>query len=341
MAKITHIENIGFTKGGIQEVCRWKGSIPCPRHKKHGVLKLDSTEIKNLTVFENPQEPASNMSLEWYLKSTEEKPEDRDGYAETLDDLTNYEKYQLDSYGKVQVDDTWYISPDGEWLEETRVIQSQDDLTDIELEELNDMGFINIDGVGYFFNNDGDFRISENEHGQILGLKDRLIRDLDKDFIKYVDENANKGETLNLEVEQWFMTGGCGVYALKLQELNPSYQIAVDKYWCEGEDLYNHVFCVDPETNRAYDSRGEFESPEALMDYKTDPHSGISPSSGEDDYDDFNELSDMFEDDGYIFWSRQQADHMVGAGTFTFVTDDTDQHYIEKLITGFKPRYSL
>jgi hypothetical protein len=282
------------------------------------------------------------MTLEWYLRSTEEKPEDRDGYAETLEDLTNYEKYQLDSYGKVKVDDTWYISPDGKWLEETRFIQSQDDLTDIELEELNDMGFINIDGVGYFFNGDGDFRISENEHGQTLGLKYRFIKSLDKDFVKYVDENSNKGQTLDLEVEQWFMTGGCGVYALALQELNPSYQIAVDKYWCEGEDLYNHVFCVDPDTNRAYDSRGEFESPEALMDYKSDPHSGIVPSSGEDedDYGD-NGLSDMFEDDGYVFWSRQQADHMVGVGTFTFVTDDADIHYIKQLITGFSKRYAL
>lgn len=334
MAKITRTENIGFTKGGIQEVCRWKGSIPCPRHKKHGVLKLDNSAFKDMTVFENPQEPASNMTLEYYLKSTEEKPEDREGYADNISQLTEYEKLQLDNYGKVLVDDTWYSRYEGtDDLIETRNIQSEDDLTDTEFKELREMGFINIDGVGYFYDDYGDFKISENEHGQILGLKDRLIKDLDIEFTKYVDEHANKGEVLNIEVEQWFMTGGCGVYALALQDLNPTYDIAVDKYWCEGEDLYNHVFCVDPATGRAYDSRGEFASAEDLINYKTDPHIGITESD--------SDLSDYYEDEGYIFWSKPVAEHMVGVGTFSYVTDETDVHYIKQLITGFKKRYEL
>lgn len=335
MSNITRTENIGFTSGGKQEVCRWKGSMPCPRHKRHGVLKLDNSAFKDMTVFENPQEPATSMSLEWYLRSTEEKPEDRDGYVETITDLTNYEKFQLDTYGKVQVDDTWYVTPDGEWLEETRVIQSEDDLTDIELEELNDNGFINIDGTGYYLDDYGDFVVSENEHGQTMGMETRMIKNLDMPLTNYIEENANRGKTLNLEVEQWFMTGGCGVYALALQDLNPTYDIAVDKYWCEGETMFNHVFCIDPKTGHAFDSRGEFSSAEALIDYKTDSHSGIV--EGDEDL----ELSDMFEDEGWGQWSRQFAEHMVGKGTFTFVTDDDDQQYIKKLITGFEKRYTI
>lgn len=338
MAKITTHENIGYLSSGKQEICRWKGSIPCPRHKRHGIVKFEDKEIqkmKDLLVFENPQEPASSMTLDWYLQSTEEKPEDREGYADTIEDLTEYEKLQLERNGKVKVDDTWYSSPDGEWLEEIRVIESQDDLTDIELRELQDLGFINIDGVGYFFDDYGDFVISENEHGQTMGMETRLIKSLDMPLTQYIDENANKGKTLDLEVEQWFMTGGCGVYALALQELNPSYEIAVDKYWCEGETLFNHVFCVDPSTGRAYDSRGEFESAEALIDYKSDKHSGIV--EGDTDI----ELPDYFEDEGWGFWNRSFAEHMVGKGTFTYVTDDKDQEYIKQLITGFNKRYSL
>jgi hypothetical protein len=297
--------------------------------------------LKELTVFENPVDPASNLTLESYLKATEEVDDERS--LESIEDLTELEKIRLEDRGRIKIDDVWYAvsSDDSNYLNEIRVIENDDDLTDIEMRELQEQGFISIDGVGYFYNNDGDFRISENEHGQTMGMLNRHIKSLDSSLVDYVDKNANKNQTLNTEVEQWFMTGGCGVYALALQDLNPTYMIAVDKYWCEGEDLYNHVFCVDPDTNRAYDSRGEFSSPEALMDYKSDPHSGILPSSGEDDEDNYNELSDMFEDDGYIFWSRAQADHMVGVGTFTFVTDDTDQHYIKSLIKGFDKRYKL
>jgi hypothetical protein len=334
---ITRRENIGYTSSGIQEICRWTGSTPCPRHKKHGVLKLDQSVFETLNLFENPAEPAGGLTLTSYLIATEEKPEDRNGYAETVEDLTPLEKIKLEDSGKVKVDDVWYAEVNG-WLEEIRVIENEDDLTDMELRELQEVGFINIDGVGYFFNKDGDFRISENEHGQIMGMLNRHIMSIDTSLPEYIDKHADKGEVLNLEVEQWFMTGGCGVYALALQELNPSYEIAADKYWYEGEDLYNHVFCVDPKTGRAYDSRGEFANAEALIDYKTDPHSGIVQSDGEDAIQD---LPDFFEDDGYVFWSRQQAEHMVGVGTFSFVTDSTDQEYIKQLITGFKKRYTL
>lgn len=296
------------------ERANWK---TCPQHKHLtdkqplvAPVALEYEEAKNVTDYAAPKfQTVDELSDQWQLNLK------RDGYVD---------------FGDV----AYRLADDGVSLEPFKIYESLYDLPDDKREVLEEELFVVVDGVGYSLDEYGEVEASFPDPlgAEYMNLDEWTVESLEGLTVsEYASNRSGKGEILNQEIENIFQEGGCAVYALALKELNPEYNIAVDIWECDGENMYNHVFCVDAKTGRAYDSRGEFESAEALLDYKSD--------SGYNGY--VHENSEFYTDKGYTFWDIEQTKFRIKTGEFTFDDNPKDIAIIKKLITGFKPRITL
>lgn len=164
-----------------------------------------------------------------------------------------------------------------------------------------------------------------------LQLDSRQVPELGLTVAEYVREHGNKGKVLDSSVESLYMNGGCAVYALAFEGLyGDECEIAVDVWECDGEPVYNHVFCVNKDTGKAYDARGEFTSPESLTNYGSDPgFDGTVLKEGL-----------FYKDLGYKTISKDKLLALVGEEHFTFDPTVKDLGYTKNLIMQFKGRIS-
>jgi hypothetical protein len=74
-----------------------------------------------------------------------------------------------------------------------------------------------------------------------------------------------------IESKKDYLNGYCHVYALAIIKNNPKWKIRLAVSWdkdAEEDDDYviEHVYVIDPKTNKAYDSRGEYQNEQELID---------------------------------------------------------------------------
>lgn len=247
-----------------------------------------------------------------------------------INDLSDQQRINLKRQGYVDFGDIAYrVKEDGESLEDFKIYESLYDLPDEAREKLEEDYFIVFDGVGYTLDEYGEIEVSfpDPRGAEYMQLDEWK---LENGLTVEAYANSLSGETLDPEVESMFQNGGCAVYALALKEIHPDYGIAVDVWDCDNEKMYNHVFCVDPKTNKAYDSRGEFANPEALLDYASDKgYDGVIHSENE-----------YYTDDGYQYWDIEQTKFRIKSGEFTYDDNRKDLEIIKKIIINSKPRIS-
>jgi hypothetical protein len=319
-------KQFGVTSGGIQEECRWdvlKEKRPCPRHAIHSNVK--SKTSKATIEINETENDSDSVSLEAYNSIQE-------NLYSTVDDLTDQWRLNLSRSGFIEMEDGAYrLNADAVTLDKFRLINNMEDFTEEEYDKLQDELFIMIDGVGYTIDEYSELSIimPDPQGGEYINFKNMT---LENGFTvdDYINNHSGKGEVLDYELESLFMNGGCAVYAMGMKELHPEYEIAVDLWDCDGEEMYNHVFCVDTKTGRAFDSRGSFANAEALMDYKSDEKfDGVAHKEGE-----------YYTDEGYTFWTKDKTEMMIRSGVFNYDDSPEDLEYVKKLITGFTTRFT-
>lgn len=304
----------GFTKSGILEECKWEKPTPCPRHIRH-ITNYVTTHMLDVEI-PDVEEPLNEYDA-WKVSH--------------VDELPSHFQRNLKTFGFIEFDDAYYrLAADGETLEEFRVCSEMEDFTDEEWDRFQKEGFIVIDNVGYALDEYGDFKtlFQDPKGSDFINLKEWKVESLNgMTVVEYVD-SAPEGSTLNYEVETIFQEGGCAVYALAMKELYPHHNIAVDTWMVDGDMMYNHVFTIDANTGKAYDSRGEFASAFDLLDYTSDK--------------DYNGLihvdEDYYEDLGWQMWSLDRAKWMMQSGEFTYNDSPEDLETVKKIITKFQRR---
>jgi hypothetical protein len=251
---------------------------------------------------------------------------------ENIIDLSEGQERNLRINGFLEFDGLGYrLKEDGESLESFSIYSSLDEMPESLRSKLEDNYFAVNDGVGYSLDEYGeiDLIFPDPKGAEYMKLNEWGLESLNGITVaEYAAKH--QGDKLNPEVESIFQEGGCAVYALSLKELNPNYEIAVDVWDCDGERMYNHVFCVDPLTGKAYDSRGEFKDAESLLDYASDKgYNGL-----------VHKNSEYYDDLGYIFWDVEETKFRIKSGVFTYDDSPEDMEIVKTLITEFKHRFS-
>lgn len=162
-----------------------------------------------------------------------------------------------------------------------------------------------------------------------LRLDSRRVPELEVTVAEYIRQYGNRGRILDPSVESLYMNGGCAIYALAFEGLwGSECEIAVDLWECDGEPVYNHVFCIRTDTGKAYDARGEFETAESLTDYGSDPgFNGTVLREGT-----------FYKDLGYKTISKEELMSLIAEEHFTFDPTVKDLGYTKNLIMQFNGR---
>lgn len=196
----------------------------------------------------------------------------------------------------------------------------------------NVVPYINAPEVDYYDDESDEYRSYFEEEDIFMNLYNVKLSQGELHGIsipEYIAEYGNKGETLNPEVEGIFMNGGCAVYAMAYQELNPDTVLAADLWKCDGELLYSHIFCIDPKTGESFDARGKFASARELMNYEDDKeHEGL-----------VHKESDFYQDLGHVVLTQYSLQGLFDKEEFTYDHTPWDIKTIKDLITNFKTRF--
>ena len=307
----------GLTVNGIQETCKWVKPTPCPRHRMH-VAKGQKMTF-TIVSLEEPENANDSVSLEDYNSVSP---------ILKLDSLTEEQRMQLNRQLYIKIGDKFYRkNSNGYTLDEFRHIESAEYLTEEEFNHVLENGYIVIDEAVYRMEANGYL---DTEHKDVdapyMRLQEWLVESANMTVPEYIETYGDKNNTLDYDIEQAYMNGGCAVYALALQELNPQYQLAMETFEWSGDGLiYNHVFCINPDSGESYDARGKFSSPEALYDYASDPLTPVNPTNAG--------VST------HQLWGTEQLQDLISEGFFTYDDTDEDIELTKQLITKFKTRF--
>lgn len=315
-------QNIGVTSNGIQEKCRWNKTNPCPRHRLH------STSINALKGFKvislDEPEHEGGITFEEY---NNQKP-----LLTSKSELSEDELMFLKRFRFVEVDGIFYrFNNNGSTLDNFRMINNIEDFTEAEFNQLIDSNLLVIDEVEYSIETDsiGVERLEvlqKDVDAPYLRLENWLVESAGINVPDYIKNHGGQENILDYDLEQAYMNGGCAVYALAFQELNPKYQLAMETFEGASDGItYNHVFCINPDTGEAYDARGRFASPEALYDYASDHLTSVNPT---------NTGTSTHE-----IWDVDQLKELIDEGFFTYDDTDEDIFLTKQLIKKFKPRF--
>lgn len=307
----------GVTVNGIQETCRWDKPSPCPRHRIHSALgkKINFT-IVNL---EEPEHDNDALTLEEY-NNTEQ--------VIKKEDLNAEQKASLNRNLYLKIGEKYYRkNNNGYTMDEFRYIESAENLTEEEFNHLLNNEHLIVDDVIYRMEDDGYLAAEHKDvDAPYMRLEGWFVESANMNIPEYIKHYGGKEETLDYNVEQAYMNGGCAVYALALKELHPEYEIAVEKTHDGGIITYEHVFCVNRETGEAYDSRGRFNTPEDLYDYSKDPLTLC--------------MNQVEGSTSHEFWDTETLYDFINDGFFTYEDTENDVSLTMELIKQFKTRFN-
>lgn len=310
----------GVTVNGIQEVCRWNKPSLCPRHNIHipKSQKNNFVVTKIVDIEEDNPFGFSGVSLDEYYNPKK---------IQYVEDLEENDRIFLSRKLFVEIDGTYYRkNNNGYTLDKFRFVETAEDLTEKEFNTILDEGSVIIDEVVYMFNDEGFF---DSEHKDVDAPYMRLngwnVDNVNMNVPEYIEKYGDQEETLDYNVEQAFMNGGCAVYALALKEIHPEYEIAAELFGEKFDPTYNHIFCINPETGEAYDSRGRFDTPEMLYDYTIDPLTQSNPT---------NTTKSTHE-----VWEVKTLKQFIDDGFFNYDDTKEDIDLTKQLIQKFKTRF--